>query len=266
MKNAKLKKRNFYLLFSAAFLHLFSLFCSVYRDVKRPPEGFDKFAKMNYWLTFFGWWCGWASLITIIYFVYKLFKKSNHNYFDKVFELIVINANIITISIFTISVVLRLQALPKSDKNIEIFCWEVSSRNFWWFYSVIWHYLAPILTIIYFARRKISLAKTYFERRQLFLYSFLHPIIYFVYVLVRPNVSGASEFIYSESCPRYPYFFFELITSSKTNDIIRGLVIIAVIFFWLFAFWFATLFFWWYSNHKIKEKKVLFCKFSSNKK
>ncbi|WNE41022.1 MAG: hypothetical protein mread185_000479 [Mycoplasmataceae bacterium] len=257
MKNNKIKKSNFCLLFSATFLHLFSLFCSFHRDKYRQP---GCYREANYWLTFFGWWCGWASLITIVYFIYKLFRlnKTDHSYFDKVFDLIVINANIITISIFTISVILKLQPLPKnSDKMVEIFSWEVNSRKFWLFYSIIWHYLAPILTIVYFARRKISLAQTYFERRQLFFYSFLHPIIYFIYVLVRPSVPGADKFPYSEGCPRYPYFFFELITSNKSHDVIRGFTIIAIIFFWLFAFWFATLFFWWYSNHKIKIRKKI---------
>ncbi|WNE40385.1 MAG: hypothetical protein GBAus27B_000452 [Mycoplasmataceae bacterium] len=248
-----LKKNNFCLLFSATFLHFLSLFCSVYRDTTRPPEGFHKLIEINYWLTFFGWWCGSASLINIIYFIYKLFKKSDDNYFDKVFDLIIINANIITISIFTISYLSGVQPIPKSDEAIKVFFWEVSSRNFWWFYSIIWHYLAPILTIVYFARRKISLAQTYFERRQLFFYSFIHPIIYFLFVLVRPFASGAKEHPFSKDFPKYPYFFFDYITGNNFRNIIWGLVVIDIIFFWLIIFWFATLFFWWYSNHKIKE-------------
>lgn len=252
MKN--LKKRTFCLLFSAIFLHLLSLFCSVYRDYFRFQKDWNKLKELNYWLTFFGWWCGSASLITIIYFIYKLFKKSDNNYFDKVFDLVVINANIITISIFTISAISGLLPLPKSDEVVSFFSWEISSRNFWWFYSIIWHYLAPILTIVYFARRKISLAQTYFERRQLFFYSFIHPVIYFFFVLTRPSVSGAEEYPFSKDFPKYPYFFFEWVTGDNFRHIIWGLVVISIIFFWLIIFWFATLFFWWYSNHKIKEK------------
>jgi hypothetical protein len=252
MKN--LKKNKFCLFFTATFLHLFSLFCSVYRDIDRPSKGLHKLIEINYWLTFFGWWCSWASLITIIYFIYKLFKKSNHNYFDKVFDLIVINANIITISIFTISSISGLQPFPVGNETIKVLFWEISSRKFWWFYSIIWHYLAPILTIVYFARRKINLAQTYFERRQLFFYSFIHPIIYFLFVLFRPSVSGAEKYPFSKDFPKYPYFFFEWVTGDNFRHIIWGLVIISIIFFWLIIFWFATLFFWWYSSHKIKEK------------
>jgi len=247
MKN---KKNNFRLLAFAVFLHLFSLLCSAYRDTYRWPDGYQ---KINYWLNFSSWWCTQASLITIIYFIYKLLKKSDYNYFDKVFDLIVINANIITISIFTISAAFGMLPLPRSTEHVTILSWEISSKSFWWFYAVIWHYLAPILTITYFVRRKISLAQTYFARRQLFLYSFAHPLFYFIFVLLRPSIPGAKDFPLA-SKSQYPYFFFDWIVSDKFRHVIWGLVVILIIFFWLIIFWLSTLFFWWYSNHKLKVK------------
>ena len=257
------EKNNFHLLTFSVFLHLFALICSVYRDTYRFPNGCYK--ELNYWLNFSGWWCVQASLITIIYFFYQLFKKSKHNYFDKVFDLIVINANIITISIFTISAAFRMLPLPRSNEYVKIFSWEVSSKYFWWFYAVIWHYLAPILTITYFVRRKISLAQTYFGRRKLFLYSFLHPFFYFVFVLIRPSVSGADKYPFRKS--QYPYFFFDWIMGNDFRHIMWGLIVVLVIFFWLVIFWLSTLFFWWYANHKLrlesgtiqKKKKILPC-------
>jgi hypothetical protein len=239
------KKNNFCLLTSSVFLHFFALFCSAYRDTYRWRNGYR---EVNYWLTFSGWWCTQASLITVVYFSYKLFKKSKYNYFDKVFDLIVINANIITISIFTISATFGMLPLPKSNERVEIFLWgEVSSKHFWWFYAVIWHYLAPILTITYFVRRKISLAQTYFGRRKLFLYSFFHPLFYFIFVLIRPSLPGATKYPFT-SKSQYPYFFFDWIVGNDFRHIIWGLVVINIIFFWLFIFWLSTLFFWWYSQ------------------
>jgi len=247
------KKNNFRLLTFSVFLHLFALICSVYCDTYRFSDGCYK--ELNYWLNFCGWWCVQASLITVIYFIYQLFKKSKYNYFDKVFDLIVINANIITISIFTVSAVSHFCGgpslpLPKSNKIIHFFSWEISFKHFWWFYAVIWHYLAPILTITYFVRRKISLAQTYFGRRKLFLYSFLHPFFYFVFVLIRPSVPGADKYPFGKS--QYPYFFFDWITGNDFRHIVWGLMVVLVIFFWLVIFWLSTLFFWWYANHKLK--------------
>jgi hypothetical protein len=72
-------------------------------------------------------------LITIAYFIYKLFKKkkAKENYFDKVFSLIVINANIITIGIFTVSMFAGLLPIAKKEKTINFFCLgEISSKKF----------------------------------------------------------------------------------------------------------------------------------------
>ena len=251
----KTKKNNFCLLTFSVFLHLFALVCSVYRDTYRFSGGCYK--ELNYWLNFCGWWCVQASLITIIYFLYKFFKKSRYNYFDKVFDLIVINANIITISIFTVSAAFGMLPLPKSNEHVvKIFSWEVSSKRFWWFYAAIWHYLAPILTITYFVRRKISLAQTYFGRRQLFWYSFLHPLFYFIFVLIRPSIPEATKYPFSTKS-QYPYFFFDLITGNDFRHIVWGLIVVLVIFFWLVIFWLSTLFFWWYANHKLKNEQIL---------
>jgi len=270
------KKKYFPLLITAVFLHLFALFCSVYK------ENYQRFYRcwdINYWLSFCSWWCVQASLVTIIYLIYKLFEKSKEEkYFDKVFDLMVINANIISIGIFTISAILyfgsqkKIQTLPlpKNDKPIHIFLiGDIMSNNFWWFYGIIWHYLAPILTIVYFIWRNISLAKTYFERRTLFLYSFLHPLFYCAFVFIRPSIPGSENFPFgsSKNPSKYPYFFFDWISSNDFKHIFWALAVIIFIIFWLVIFWFSTLFFWWYSNHhklentfQEKSKKNIFKK------
>jgi len=48
---SKRKKTNFHLLTFSTFLHFFSLFCSVYRDIFRQPNAYK---EPNYWLTFSG--------------------------------------------------------------------------------------------------------------------------------------------------------------------------------------------------------------------
>jgi len=255
MKN---KKNNFRLLTISVFLHLISCFCASYLDMKTQSHW--HLSEVNYWLNFFSWWSVQASLITVIYFIYRLFKKSSANYFDKVFDLIVINANVISISIFSVAIAPIFwggkpwTATPSKGGPINIFFFVIDRKIFWWFYALIWHYLTPVLTIIYFVRKKFSLAQTYYKRRELFLYSFLHPFFYLIFVLLRPLVPGAEKYPFGKS--KYPYFFFNWIGGNKYSGLLWGLVAISVIFFFLFAFWFSTLFFWWYSGHKLKNLKT----------
>ena len=66
------------------------------------------------------------ALIWIIYkyapsSFYQKFKSKPPNYFDKVFDLIVINANLIAISVFTMGAILGTLPLPKSSEIINIF-------------------------------------------------------------------------------------------------------------------------------------------------
>lgn len=270
----KIEKRPFRLLIFAVFLHLFALFCSVYKE---NYGRFERCKEINYWLNLCAWWCAQASLVTIIYLIYRLFKKSPENYFDKVFDLIVINANIISVGFFTLSVLIyygsqeKIETLPlaKSDRTMYVFpIGEVMANDFWWFYVVIWHYLAPFLTIIYFARRKISLAKSYFERRTLFLYSFLHPFFYTVFVFLRPSIPGAQSFYFgsSKDPSPYPYFFFDWIVSDNYQHIFWALLVVIFVFFWLFMFWFSTLFFWWYSNQRLAKRRKLFSSFATRRR
>jgi len=255
----KLKKINFRFLTLSVFFHLFACICAFYLDSYRWPNWYK---EINYWGSFFCYWSVQASLVTIIYFVYKLFKKSSSNYFDKVFDLLVINANIISISIFTVSAIGGWTLAPRRSGMINVFSSPVDRKLFWWFYSVIWHYLAPILTITYFVRRKISLVSTYFGRRRLFLYSFLHPLFYIAFVLFRPHIPGSEfyQFGSGERKSSYPYFFFDWIKHGKTSTFLWTLIVIAIICLGLFLFWFSTLFFWWYSQQKFRKKRRGLCK------
>ena len=256
------KKNHLSLLIFAVFLHIFSLICSVYKE---NYGRFHRCKEINYWFNFLAWWCVQASVVTIIYLIYRLFKKSKENYFDKVFELIVINANIISIGLFSLSALLHLfsrgkiQALPwaKKDRLMYVFpVGEIMANNFWLFYVIIWHYLAPILTITYFVRRKTSLAKTYFERRTLFLYSFIHPLLYTALVFLRPLIPGSQNYPYggSENPSQHPYFFFDWIASNNFKHIFWASMVIFFVLFWVFIFWFATLFFWNYARIKLEKK------------
>jgi len=202
----KTKKQSIFLLTLSVFLHLIPCICSFYLDHTRWPNGYK---EINYWCNYFSYWSVQASLVTIIYFIYKSFKKSSVNYFDKIFDLIVINANIISISIFTASVIGGITAAPRRSGMINVFSFSVNRKVFWWTYSIIWHYLAPILIITYFARKKTSLANTYFGRQRLFWYSFLHPLFYFAFVLLRPHIPGSENypFVSGKEKSPYPYFF-----------------------------------------------------------
>lgn len=242
----ELKNYSSFLTYSV-ILHLFSLICSVYRDTYKWSNGYR---EINYWLLFFSWWCTQTSLITIIYFVYQKFKSKPPNYFDKVFDLIVINANLIAISVFTMGAILGTLPLPKSSEIINIFGWKVSSRVFWWFYSLIWHYLAPFLTLVYFKQRKVDLGNTYQSRRKLFFYSFLHPLGYFGMVLFRPLIPGSQNYLFSKELPHYPYFFFEWVGMRGVKQFLWTLL---VVFFWMLVFWASALFFWKFTKQKITK-------------
>ncbi|KLL01756.1 MAG: hypothetical protein MRERC_9c038 [Mycoplasmataceae bacterium RC_NB112A] len=245
MKNPP--KSRFYLLTSAVFLHLFSIICSVYRDTYRWENGYR---DINYWITFFSWWCAQASLITIIYFIYRIFKSHSAGYFAKVFDLIVIQVNLISIGFFTISALAGLLPLPKSSEIISLFGWKVSSRAFWWFYALIWHYLAPFLTLVYFVCRKTDLGKTYLARRKLFFCSFLHPLGYFILVLLRPFIPGSEIYPFSKELPNYPYFFFNW---AGIKSIGHFFWTVTIILFWLFIFWLSILLFGKLAGHKIRK-------------
>lgn len=256
----KTKKNNFRLLIIAVFLHLFSCICAIYLDMATKSHW--KLGEINYWLYFLSWWSVQASLITTIYFIYKIFKKSPTNYFDKVFDLIVINANVISIGIFTVGLMplcwggKTWTTTPSKSGPITVFFFPVDRKIFWWFYAIIWHYLTPLLTITYFVRRKVSLARTYYQRKELFFYSFWQPLLYLGFVLVRPQIPGSAK--YPGGKYKYPYLFIEWIGGSKYSGLLWVLVSISVVAFFLLAFWFSTLFFWWYSGHKIKKKSGKF--------
>jgi hypothetical protein len=49
-----------------------------------------------------------------------MFKSEPLTYFDKVFDLIVINANLIAIGMFTIGALLGALALPKSNEVVNL--------------------------------------------------------------------------------------------------------------------------------------------------
>ena len=153
----------------------------------------------------------------------------------------------------------KIEALPwaKKDRPMYVFpVGEIMSNNFWLFYVIIWHYLAPILTITYFVRRKVSLAKTYFERRTLFLYSFIHPLFYTAFVFLRPLIPGAEHYNYggSKNPSKYPYFFFDWIARNNFRHIFWASIVIFFILFWVFIFWISTLFFWNYARIKLEKK------------
>src|SRR4051794_5334802 len=135
----------------------------------------------------------------------------------------VINANIISIGLFTVSVAPLLwgqktcTATPSKGGMINVFSFQIERRIFWWFYALIWHYLTPVLTISYFVRRKTSLAQTYYERKKLFLYSFCHPLFYLIFVLCRPLIPGSENFPCGKS--KYPYFFLDWIGGDKYSGL-----------------------------------------------
>jgi hypothetical protein len=147
-----------------------------------------------------------------------------------------------------------LTPLPKSDETINFLFWKMSSKSFWWFYAILWHYVAPITTILYFSGEKISLIRSFERRKRIFYLSFSHPLFWFLFTISRPALLGMGKFPknseFSENIPNYPYFFLERVGFSSFNEIAYT-IIIFVTFFWIF--WFSSVFFWWYSKRNVTK-------------
>ena len=136
----------------SVFLYLFSFFC--WMDYVRSLG--------NLTVSFLFGCLVLVSLITIIYFIYRLFKKFSSGYFDKVFDLIVVSTNIVLVGSFILVLLLgigREKIIPvaRYQKFIKTFFGEVSRKNFYWFFVVLWCCLAPSMTVVYFVCKKTKI-------------------------------------------------------------------------------------------------------------
>jgi hypothetical protein len=157
-------------------------------------------------------------LLTIFHFLFKLTKEkkrkgSGQSFLEKVFNLIVINSNIITIVVFSCALVVPGSLpFPKSEERMKLLFFSISSKYFWWSYSILWHYISTFSSLLYFLENEDSLIKDSHELKRIFSFSFCHPISFLIYSKIRPFLPGLEKYRYSKN-DKYPYpflkYFFE---------------------------------------------------------
>jgi len=136
---------------------------------------------------------------------------------------------------------------------------EIEKGLAWIWYNLFWHFLAPGPAIIYFAKySQVNLLTKKNKKKGLFLVNLINPTIYFVYVLIRPEITN-----WRKSEPRqypfdYPYIFFywcrgkrysrdekeKFLCLNWNNSWYSALIwsLVVVVFWWLvFSFLFRLL-------------------------
>jgi hypothetical protein len=106
-------------------------------------------------------WCVWNSLLTAFYNWRELHGKKQSS-----LGIVVAISNFVNTFVFSITFIVKRDLIGRGRS------W------YWWSYSLVWHYLAPILAIIYFfCRAKISPPKFLKKRNKKAFLSFLGTVI-----------------------------------------------------------------------------------------
>ncbi len=215
------KKKNILLLLVIAGLHTLCMVMSFHLDLfRRSNYPFARASNPNYWLWISSWWCIWVGWLTIIWVIYKLFKREKTSYFEQIFDLTVLMANLLMILAFVANFLIyylwKIEWIyvPDADnplRTIKIFnTWEIKTQNYYLLNITISHIVAPFILLYYFLKfSKVNLLK---EKLKLTLIGvLLNPVVWFVYVILREKSSN--YWIHSGKIswdfPRnYPYVFF----------------------------------------------------------
>ncbi|WNE40844.1 MAG: hypothetical protein mread185_000301 [Mycoplasmataceae bacterium] len=158
----------------------------------------------SYFWHFLGWWCVWNSILTIFFLLWKWKNPKSDTYFSKIFSLITMISNFITILIYGVGVLIWIITIPTNylgithiEKAVPIPTHEIKNISKviqWWAYSPLWHFIAPTYFIVWFFRNeKIKLLK---EKIKLTIFlSLIQPVFYFSYCYLRSKL-GDREYFY----------------------------------------------------------------------
>jgi hypothetical protein len=105
--------------------------------------------------------------------------------------------------------------------------------SFWWTNSIIWHYVAPVISLIYFFKF-VRLKKNDFNKKNLFWITFPLPVIFFLANLVRSFLANPEYLGGKLKFKKFLIPFFEW--AEKGNFTLLALFVI----FSLLGFWFFT--------------------------
>lgn len=272
MNNSK-KTKNTFLLLIIGFVHALCIAMAAHLDLFRRSEySFARASNICYWLWISIWFCVWVGWLTIIWVIYKLVKGKENSYFEQIFDLTVLIANLMMLLAFIGNFAIYYLSnkniewiyVPDMDnptRTIKLFnSWEIRTQTYYWINTAISH-LLPVSLILYyfFAYSKVNLLKEKF--RLTLLGVLINPITYFFYVILREKISN--HWIHPGKIPydfprNYPMVFFYRIMGQpvhpgdinhSSSPISRFLWLIGVVSIALLVFWLSA-----YFLVKLKEK------------
>jgi len=206
-----------YLLWVIIFSHLLPIIISAYYDRGIQITKYENsvsFNEVRYWLWFFTWWSAWASLLTTLWALYKLFaKKEESSYGEQLGDIIITETNLTSGLLFCGGGFLFTYPSHPHALISYPLLGQVKTIYVYALYNIFWHILAPSLVFYYFWKYS-QVDKLKKNLRLTLKANLIYPLIYFAYVFLRPLVSsyypkGGSNkpHTYPRDYP-YPFFFW----------------------------------------------------------
>lgn len=216
------KKRKFYLL-SAIILNVFACVCSFAAN-----EGKFNASPLSYlWEFFTVHWCVWNSLLTILYSWWELNRSKKISYIEEKnqnkWDIIVAISNLINTVVFSATLIAKPEIIGKGRS------WR------WWTYSIVWHYLAPIISLIFFfyfvkKQKEIKLKK------KDYFYFIIHPLIFFLANMMRRSFENPTKYLEGKfKFKKFMVPMFEWVEEGKLLNL-SFFIITSLSLFFLVAF------------------------------
>jgi hypothetical protein len=165
--------------------------------------------KLAYWFWFFIYWSAWTSLLTIPWALYQLFKQPKRESFSKqLIDIVIVQTNLVSGVVFCAGgFSLTFPKNPWKLINylpLAFFGGKVYKIFPWFLYNFFWHVLAPAL-VVYYWWNYCRLDRLITKKKKLFFSNLISPTIYFIYVLVRPQINIISGNEKNKIPYKYPY-------------------------------------------------------------
>lgn len=208
--NPTLPKKQLVLISLIFLFHLIGIISSLLR----PKKDAD-FHLTFHLLRFFSWWSVHTSILTILAVILIQWKrKKNPSYFSQLLTLVATVYNLV-IFVFILSYFLL---------------GKIISLGFWLNLQLFtWHFVAPLLVILYFyfyARIDKLKAKLIMTLSL----APISPIVYFFYVFILAKINNKPTGSLSPYMKKYPYFIFEWIVERRWDILIINFLIATFIF------------------------------------
>jgi len=210
---SELSRKQLFLIFLALSFHLIGIISSLLR----PKRGV-KFSLPRHLLRFFSWWSVHTSILTILAVILIQWKrKKNPFYFSQLLTLVAVIYNLVVFAFIFSYFLLG----------------KINSCGFWLDLQLFsWHFVAPLLFILYFYfyARIDKLKKKLIMTLSL---APISPIVYFFYVFILAKINRKPTGSLSPYMTKYPYYIFEWIAETRWIWLITNFLIALLIFVFL---------------------------------